>query len=39
MKKFMSIILTVTMAGAILIGCGKKQENVNSLEAVQKRVN
>ena len=36
MKKFMSIILTVTMAGAILTGCGKKAENVNSLEAVQK---
>ena len=36
MKKFMSILLTVTMAGAILTGCGKKAENVNSLEAVQK---
>jgi polar amino acid transport system substrate-binding protein len=36
MKKFMSIILTVTMAGALLVGCGQKQEKLNSLEAVQK---
>lgn len=36
MKKFMSIILTVTMAGALLVGCGQKQETLNSLEAVQK---
>ncbi len=36
MKKFMSIILTVTMAGALLVGCGQKQEKLNSLQAVQK---
>ena len=24
MKKFMSIILTVTMAGALLVGCSRK---------------
>jgi polar amino acid transport system substrate-binding protein len=36
MKKFMSIILTVTMASALLVGCGQKQEKLNSLEAVQK---
>lgn len=36
MKKIMSILLTVTMAGAILTGCGKKVESINSLEAVQK---
>lgn len=36
MKKIMSIILTVTMAGALLVGCGQKQEKLNSLEEVQK---
>jgi len=36
MKKIMSIILTVTMAGALLVGCGQKQEKLNSLQAVQK---
>ncbi|MEK6266768.1 MAG: ABC transporter substrate-binding protein [Clostridium sp.] len=36
MKKFMSIILTVTMVGVLFVGCGQKQENSNSLEAVQK---
>ena len=36
MKKFMSIVLTVTMAGALLVGCGQKQEKLNSLQAVQK---
>ncbi|MBK5242921.1 ABC transporter substrate-binding protein [Clostridium sp.] len=36
MKKIMAIILTVTMAGALLAGCGTKTENLNSLEAVQK---
>ena len=32
----MSIILTVTMAGVLLTGCGQKQDKLNSLEAVQK---
>ncbi|MBU3144321.1 ABC transporter substrate-binding protein [Clostridium sp. CF012] len=36
MKKFMSIVLTVTMAGSLLVGCGQKQEKLNSLQAVQK---
>ena len=36
MKKIMSIVLTVTMAGALLVGCGQKQEKLNSLQAVQK---
>jgi polar amino acid transport system substrate-binding protein len=36
MKKFMTIILTVTLAGSLLVGCGQKQEKLNSLEAVQK---
>lgn len=36
MKKFMSIVLTVTMAGALLVGCGQKEEKLNSLQAVQK---
>ena len=39
MKKIMSIVLTVTIAGALLVGCGQKQEKqekLNSLEAVQK---
>ncbi|MBZ9687275.1 ABC transporter substrate-binding protein [Clostridium estertheticum] len=36
MKKFMSIVLTVTMAGVLLAGCGEKQEKLNSLQAVQK---
>lgn len=36
MKKIMAIILTVTMAGALLAGCGQKEEKLNSLEAVQK---
>lgn len=36
MKKFMGIILTVTMVGSLLVGCGQKQEKLNSLEAVQK---
>ncbi|MGH4052976.1 MAG: ABC transporter substrate-binding protein [Clostridium sp.] len=35
MKKFISIILTITMSGVLLVGCGQKQ-NGNSLEAVQK---
>ena len=30
------MILTVTVAGALLVGCGQKQESLNSLEAVQK---
>ena len=36
MKKIMSIILTVTMAGVLLVGCGQKQEKLNSLAEVQK---
>lgn len=36
MKKIMSIILTVSVAGALLVGCVQKQENLNSLQAVQK---
>ncbi|MBU3175273.1 ABC transporter substrate-binding protein [Clostridium estertheticum] len=35
MKKFMSIILIVTMASVLLVGCGQKQAKVNSLEAVK----
>ena len=39
MKKIMSVVLSVTLASALLVGCGTKQENMenlNSLEAVQK---
>ncbi|MBZ9607749.1 ABC transporter substrate-binding protein [Clostridium estertheticum] len=36
MKKIVSIILTVTIAGVLLVGCGQKQEKLNSLEAVKK---
>jgi polar amino acid transport system substrate-binding protein len=36
MKKFMAIIITITLAGSLLVGCGQKQEKLNSLEAVQK---
>ncbi|HEY5523870.1 MAG TPA: ABC transporter substrate-binding protein [Clostridium sp.] len=36
MKKIMSIILIVTMAGVLFVGCGQKQEKLNSLEAVKK---
>jgi len=32
----MSIILIVTMAGVLFVGCGQKQEKLNSLEAVKK---
>ena len=36
MKKNISIILTVIMVGALLVGCGQKKETLNSLQAVQK---
>jgi len=42
MKKFMSIVLTVTMVSVLLVGCGTKtetaetQQTLNSLQAVQK---
>ena len=39
MKKIMSVVLAVTLASSLLVGCGTKQENsenLNSLEAVQK---
>lgn len=36
MKRIMAIILTVTMGSALLVGCGQKQEKLNSLTAVQK---
>lgn len=36
MKKFMSIVLTGIMVAALLVGCGQKQEKLNSLQAVQK---
>ena len=36
MKKIMSIALTVTLVGALLAGCGQKQEKLNSLQAVKR---
>ncbi|MBU3112426.1 ABC transporter substrate-binding protein [Clostridium lacusfryxellense] len=36
MKKSVAIILTITMAGVLFVGCGKKTESSNSLQAVQK---
>ena len=36
MKKIMAVILTITMAGVLLVGCGQKKESTNSLEAVKK---
>jgi len=36
MKKIMSIALTITLVGALLVGCGQKKENLNSLQAVKK---
>jgi len=36
LKKIISILLTVTMASVLLVGCGQKGEKLNSLEAVKK---
>jgi polar amino acid transport system substrate-binding protein len=36
MKKILSIAITVTLVGALLVGCGQKQEKLNSLQAVKK---
>jgi polar amino acid transport system substrate-binding protein len=36
MKKILSIILSITMTGALFVGCGQKQESLNSLEGVKK---
>ena len=36
MKKIMSIILMISMVGVLFVGCGQKQEKLNSLEAVKK---
>jgi len=36
MKKFMTIVLTGIMASTLLVGCGQKQEKLNSLATVQK---
>lgn len=35
MKKFISMLVTITMTGALLVGCGQKQQNLNSLDAVK----
>ncbi|MBU3159965.1 ABC transporter substrate-binding protein [Clostridium frigoris] len=35
LKKFMSIILVVTMASVLLVGCGQKKAKLNSLQAVK----
>lgn len=38
MKKIISTIstiLTITLTGALLVGCGEKQQNLNSFEAVK----